>query len=136
MRRRVANATLTALVIAAGSVMVSAPTASAAPYCDSSGYSETSEPMERCTSLDNGILTIHQGSSGVIGTSYYKRSGSTISAKLGYSRSGTSHYASAVSISSGQTKAKTWSLGASAYCSNIIGLMSAGSTYQTPTSHC
>ncbi|MFJ1562566.1 hypothetical protein [Streptomyces mirabilis] len=117
--------------------MVSAPTASAVTYCDSSGYTSTNEPVERCTSLDNGILAIHQGSSGVIGVSYYKSGGSTtISAKLGYSRSGTSHYASAVSISKGQTKTATWSLGASAYCSNIIGLMSAGSTYQTPTSHC
>ncbi|WP_371670157.1 hypothetical protein OG985_22500 [Streptomyces sp. NBC_00289] len=116
--------------------MVSAPTASAVTYCDSSGYTATNEPMERCTSLDNGILAVHQSSSGNVGTEYYKKSGSTISIKLGYSRSGTSHYASAVSISSGQTKRNTWSLGASAYCSNIIGLMSAGSTYQTPTSHC
>ncbi|SED27182.1 hypothetical protein SAMN04490357_4344 [Streptomyces misionensis] len=116
--------------------MISAPTASAITYCDRSGYTATNEPMERCTSLDNGILSVHQASNGVVGTEYYKKSGSTISAKLGYSRSGTSHYASAVSIGSGQTKRVTWSLGASAYCSNIIGLMSAGSTYQTPTSHC
>ncbi|MGM0350876.1 hypothetical protein [Streptomyces sp. Adlamb9] len=93
--------------------------------------------MERCTSLSNGILTVHQGGSGTVGTSYYKKSGSTVSAKLGYSRGGTSHYASAVSIGSGQTKSHTWSLGADAYCSNIFGLMnSGGSTYQTPTSHC
>ncbi len=135
MRRRV-NATLIALAIATGSVMFGAPSASAAPYCDSSGYSATNEPVERCTSLDNGILTVHQGSSGVMSTQYYKSGGSAISAKLGYSRSGTSHYASAVSISKGQTKSHSWSLGADAYCSNIIGLMSSGSTYQTPTSHC
>ncbi|WP_202440849.1 hypothetical protein [Streptomyces sp. SID69] len=117
--------------------MFSAPTASAVTYCDSSGYTATNEPMERCTSLSNGILAIHQGSSGVIGTSYYKSGGSAISASLGYSRSGTTHYKAAVSISSGQTKSTTWSLGADAYCSNIIGLMnSGGDKYQTPTSHC
>ncbi|WP_330289809.1 hypothetical protein [Streptomyces sp. NBC_00576] len=117
--------------------MFSAPTASAISYCDSSGYSETSEPMERCTSLSNGLLGIHQASNGVVGVEYTKSGGSTISAKLGYSRSGTNHYASAVSIAVGQTKRSTWSLGASAYCSNMIGLLSySGGTYQTPTSHC
>ena len=116
--------------------MFGAPTASAAPYCDSAGYTATSEPMERCTTLSNGILTIHQGGSGVMTTQYYKSGGSGISASLGYSRSGTTHYKAAVSISSGQTKNASWSLGADAYCSNIIGLMSSGSTYQTPTSHC
>ncbi|MGC8923524.1 hypothetical protein [Streptomyces griseoaurantiacus] len=136
MRRRV-NVTLAALAIAAGSVMFGAPAASAASYCDSSGYSSTNQPMERCTSLSNGILTVHQSSSGNVGTSYYKSGGSTISAKLGYSRSGTSHYASAVSISQGSTKSHTWSLGASAYCSSIYGLLSySGGTYQTPASHC
>ncbi|KUM77204.1 hypothetical protein [Streptomyces griseorubiginosus] len=117
--------------------MISAPTASAVDYCDSAGFTATSEPMQRCTTLTNGILAVKQASNGLIGTEYYKKSGSAVSIKLGYSRSGTSHYASAVSISSGQTKLKNWSLGESAYCSNIIGLMSAsGSTYQTPTSHC
>ncbi|MEV6699264.1 hypothetical protein AB0M68_19120 [Streptomyces sp. NPDC051453] len=136
MRRR-ANATLAALAIAAGSVMFSAPIASAVTYCDSSGYTSIGEPTERCTSLSNGILAVHQGSSGVVGTSYYKSGGSTISAKLGYSRSGTSHYASSVSIGSGQTKSATWSLGSGAYCSSITGLLSySGGTYQTPSSHC
>ncbi|MEH0513255.1 MULTISPECIES: hypothetical protein [unclassified Streptomyces] len=116
--------------------MVSAPTASAITYCDSSGYAASNEPMHRCSTLDNGILAVKQGSSGIVGTEYYKSGGSAISIKLGYSRSGTSHYTSVGSISSGQTRLRTWALGENAYCSNIIGLMSAGSTYQTPTSHC
>jgi hypothetical protein len=117
--------------------MFSAPVASAAAYCDSSGYTETNEPMERCTSLSNGKLFVKQSSSGVVSTTYSKTGGSTISAQLGYSRSGTSHYASAVSISSGQTKSAKWSLSASAYCTNTIGLLKySGGSYQTPTSHC
>ncbi|GLX54464.1 hypothetical protein Shyhy01_74130 [Streptomyces hygroscopicus subsp. hygroscopicus] len=136
MRRR-ANAVLTAVAIAAGSVMFSAPIASASVYCDNSGYTVTNEPMERCTSLSNGVLVVHQSSSGVVSTTYDKQGGSTISAQLGYSRSGTSHYASAISISSGQTKSATWSLSASAYCTNTIGLLKySGGSYQTPTSHC
>ncbi|MEU7088298.1 hypothetical protein [Streptomyces achromogenes] len=136
MRRR-ANATLLALAIAAGSVMFSAPIASAAPYCDSSGYTSINEPMERCTSLSNGVLIVKQASSGVVSTTYSKTGGSTISAQLGYSRSGTNHYASAVSISSGQTKSAKWSLSESAYCTYTIGLLKySGGSYQTPTSHC
>ncbi|WP_259472063.1 hypothetical protein [Streptomyces shenzhenensis] len=136
MRRR-ANATLIALAIAAGSVMFSAPIASAATYCDNTGYTSISEPIERCTTLSNGVLVVHQASNGVVSTGYDKTGGSTISAQLGYSRSGTAHYANAVSISAGQKKSQTWSLGASAYCSSIIGLLKySGGSYQTPASHC
>ena len=117
--------------------MFSAPLASASTSCDSSGYTSTSEPMERCTTLDNGVLVVHQSSSGVVSTTYDKTGGSTISAQLGYSRSGTSHYAGAVSIGSGQKKSAKWSLSASAYCTNTIGLLKySGGSYQTPTSHC
>lgn len=117
--------------------MFSAPIASAVTYCDSSGYTVTNEPMERCTSLSNGILAVKQSSSGVVSSEYYKSGGSTISAQLGYSRSGTSHYASAVSIAVDTTKRQTWSLSASAYCTNTIGLLKySGGTYQTPPSHC
>lgn len=117
--------------------MFSAPVASAVTYCDSAGYTSTNEPMERCTSLTNGILAVKQASGGVVGVEYYKSGGSTISAQLGYSRSGTSHYSSAVSIAVGQTKRSTWSLAASAYCTSTIGLLKySGGTYQTPSSHC
>jgi len=117
--------------------MFSAPVASAAAYCDSSGYTATNEPMERCTKLSNGILIVHQSFSGVVSTTYAKTGGSTISAQLGYSRSGTSRYAGAVSIASGQTKSATWSLSASAYCTSTIGLLTySGGSYQTPASHC
>lgn len=136
MRRR-SNATLVALAIAAGSVMFSAPSASAVTYCSSSGYTVTSEPMERCTKLSNGILAVKQSSSGVVATEYYKSGGSTISAKLGYSRGGNSHYGSYISISSGSTKRQTWSLSASSYCTSTYGLLSySGGTFQTPSSHC
>ncbi|MET8831707.1 hypothetical protein ABZX40_38425 [Streptomyces sp. NPDC004610] len=135
--RRIANTALVALAITAGSVMFGAPSASANSYCSSSGYTETGEPMERCTTLSNGILTVKQASSGVVSTAYYKSGGSTISARLGYSRSGSSHYKPAVSIAVGATSRATWSLSASAYCTSTIGLLSySGGTYQTPASHC
>ncbi|MFF4867481.1 hypothetical protein ACFY3J_38755 [Streptomyces sp. NPDC001231] len=135
--RRIANTTLVVLALAAGSVMFGAPTASAITYCDSSGYTSTNEPMERCTKLSNGILAIKQAGSGIVATEYYKSGGSTISAQLGYSRAGTSHYAGAVSIASGATKKQTWSLSANAYCTSTIGLLKySGGTFQTPASHC
>ncbi|MGW4599564.1 hypothetical protein ACWEOA_30390 [Streptomyces sp. NPDC004457] len=135
-----ANATLIALAIAAGSVMFSTPAASAAAasfYCDSSGYTALNVPMQRCTSLSNGVLYVLQASNGNVTTGYDKTGGSAISAQLGYSRGGTSHYAGAVSISSGQNKSHTWALSESSYCTSTIGLLSySGGTYQTPSSHC
>jgi hypothetical protein len=117
--------------------MFGAPAASAVTYCDSSGHTVTGLPTERCTSLSNGILAVSQNSNGLVSTEYYKSGGSTISAKLGYSRSGTSHYGSAVSIAVGATKRATWSLGASTFCTSTVGLLSySGGTYQTPASHC
>ncbi|EFF90911.1 hypothetical protein [Streptomyces sp. e14] len=135
--RTKANATLIALAFAAGSVMFSAPAASAAAYCSGSGWTATNEPMERCTSLDNGILYNKQISGSTIYTTYSKTGGSTISAKLGYIHSGTTTYAAAVSIASGQTVKKSFSVSSGWYCDSIIGVMSAnGTKYQTPATHC
>ncbi len=117
--------------------MFSTPAASAATYCSNGGYTATGEPMSRCTELDNGILYVHQAGNGNVTTGYDKTGGSAISAQLGYSRGGTSHYVSAVSISSGQNKSHTWALAESAYCTSTIGLLKyTGGSYQTPASHC
>ncbi|GAA3376832.1 hypothetical protein GCM10020367_50090 [Streptomyces sannanensis] len=132
-----ANVTLTALAIAAGSVMFSAPTASAAAYCSSSGYTATNEPMERCTTLSNGILYNKQTSGTTVYATYSKTGGSTISVRLGYTYSGSTTYSSSFSISSGQTVQKSWGLGSSAYCKSMAGVLTySGGTFQTPSTHC
>ncbi|WP_217128248.1 hypothetical protein [Streptomyces sp. AC558_RSS880] len=64
-------------------------------------------------------------------------SGSTISARLGYSMSGTTKYASAVSIAAGQNKQKSWTVSGDKACLNSVGLLSySGGSYQTPAAHC
>ncbi|MFJ6661582.1 hypothetical protein ACIQNG_35320 [Streptomyces sp. NPDC091377] len=136
MRSR-ANATLATLVIAAGSVMLSAPTASAAAYCSSSGYSSTNEPMERCTKLSNGVLYNKQTSGTNVYTTYSKTGGSTVSVRLGYTYAGTTKYSPYFSISSGSTVKKSWTLGSSAYCKSMTGVLNySGGTFQTPSTHC
>lgn len=136
MRSRT-NVTLTALAIAAGSVMFSAPAASAAAYCSGSGYTATNEPMERCTTLSNGILYNKQVSGTTVYTTYSKTGGSTVSIRLGYTYGGSTKYSSYFSISSGQTQKRSWGLGASAYCKSMTGVLNySGGTFQTPTTHC
>jgi hypothetical protein len=136
MRSR-ANVMLTALAIAAGSVMFSAPTASAAAYCSGSGYTATNEPMERCTTLSNGILYNKQISGTTVYTTYSKTGGSTVSVRLGYTYSGSTTYSAYFSISSGETEKRSWGLGSSAYCKSMTGVLNySGGTFQTPTTHC
>ncbi|MDL2080747.1 hypothetical protein QNN03_30305 [Streptomyces sp. GXMU-J15] len=51
--------------------------------------------------------------------------------------SGSTKYSSSFSISSGETKSKSWSKSGSYMCYNSVGLLSySGGTYQTPAAHC
>lgn len=109
-------------------------------YCSSSGYTASGDPHERCTSLSNGVLyhSKRANSSGTnLTTGYDKDGGSTISARLGYSMSGSTVYASAVSIGSGSNVKKSWTVPGDKACLNSVGLLSySGGTYQTPAAHC
>ncbi|MEV7856794.1 hypothetical protein ACFVZJ_37275 [Streptomyces sp. NPDC058322] len=131
------NVTLTALAIAAGSVMFGAPTASAAAYCSNSGYTATGEPMERCSTLSNGILYNKQSSGTTVATTYAKTGGSAVSVRLGYTYGGSTTYSSYFSISSGQTVKKSWGLSDTAFCKSMTGVLNySGGTFQTPSTHC
>ncbi|WP_338781149.1 hypothetical protein [Streptomyces sp. DG1A-41] len=133
------SAAVIACTIAAGSVLFSAPAASAAAYCDSAGYTASNDPTERCTSLSNGILYHKKTNSAPtnIYTTYSKTGGSKTSVKLGYSMRGDTHYSASISISSGQTKQKSWKLTGDYGCYNSTGLLKySGGTYQTPAAHC
>ncbi|MDF3140697.1 MULTISPECIES: hypothetical protein [unclassified Streptomyces] len=133
------SAALIACAIAAGSVMFSAPAASAAAYCDSSGYTAIGLPIERCTSLSNGVL-VHKkdyNNPTKLWTHYGKTGGSTVSVRLGYSLSGSTTYSSYFSISSGQTVTKYWEKSGSYMCYNSVGVLNySGGTDQTPAAHC
>jgi hypothetical protein len=133
------SAAVIACGIAAGSIMFSAPAASAAAACDSSGYTASGLPIERCTSLSNGKLYHKKdgNSPTTLWTTYSKTGGSSVSIRLGYSLSGSTVYSSYFSIGSGQTVQKSWSKSGSYMCYNSTGLLNySGGTFQTPTAHC
>ncbi|MYW48975.1 hypothetical protein [Streptomyces sp. SID161] len=119
--------------------MFSAPTASAAAYCDHAGYTASGEPMERCSSLSNGVLINKQtlvDNNTAVYTTYDKTGGSTVTVRLGYVYNGT-HLSDAFSISSGHTVRKHFGAPADAFCQSMTGLLSSsGSLYQTPSTHC
>ncbi|MFE6940180.1 hypothetical protein [Streptomyces chartreusis] len=138
MRTKTSAAVL-ACAIAAGSVLISAPTASAAAYCDSSGYTATSSPTDRCSKLSNGILYHKKTNSSptVISTQYSKTGGSKVSVRLGYSMSGSTTYSTYSSISAGQTVTKSWRKTGDYGCYNSTGILNySGGTFQTPAAHC
>ncbi|MGW1593013.1 hypothetical protein [Streptomyces sp. NPDC002343] len=136
------KAVVISCAIAAGTLMLGAPTASASGYyCDSSGYMSDNTPTHRCTTLSNGVLAHWKAYSGstdtTIITAYSKTGGSTISARLGYTLGGSTHYGSYQSISSGNTKSTSWEKTGDYYCSSTVGLLNySGGTYQTPSAHC
>lgn len=138
--RSKASAALFAGAMAVGSVMFSAPVASAAVACSSSGYTPSNEPMERCTSLSNGTLYHKKAASSTgtaIYTTYSKEDGTAVSVRLGYSMGGSTVYSSYFTISSGQTVKKTFSKSGDYVCSSSIGLLNySGGTFQTPSAHC
>ncbi|MEU5398869.1 hypothetical protein ABZ348_06155 [Streptomyces sp. NPDC005963] len=139
MRSKTSAATL-ACALAAGTIMFSAPAASANSYCSSSGYTAGGSPSHRCTSLSNGILTHGKWDDYPytgIRTIYYKSGGSAVSIRLGYTMSGSTTYSSYFTISSGQTTTKNWSKFGDYRCYNSTGVLQySGGTYQTPAAHC
>lgn len=131
------SATLIAAALAAGSVMFSAPAASAAAYCSSSGWTSTNEPMERCTELSNGILYNKQTSEPKVFTTYSKTGGSSVRVRLGYTYRGSTHYSSYFTIGSGETVKKGFSPSGFRYCQSVTGVLNySGGTFQTPSTHC
>ncbi|MFC9795260.1 hypothetical protein [Streptomyces sp. NPDC057695] len=137
------RAAVLAAALAAGSVLVSAPTASANSYCSSSGYTEGGFPNLRCTKLTNGVLShgkrdLYPTFGTGVTTTYYKSGGSAVSVRLGWSLGGGSTtYSSYFTISSGQTVTKSWQTSVNNLCLNSTGFLSySGGTFQTPAAHC
>ncbi|GAA3305030.1 hypothetical protein [Streptomyces cinereospinus] len=137
--RNKTSALLLASAMAAGSVLLSAPAASAAAYCSSDGYTVTGLPIERCTTLSNGVL-VHKkdyNNPTRIWTTYDKTGGSTVSVRLGYTLSGGTTYSGYFSISSGQTVQRSWSRSGAFMCYSSTGLLDySGGHFQTPAAHC
>ncbi|MFF9483154.1 hypothetical protein [Streptomyces sp. NPDC014733] len=89
-----------------------------------------------CTSLSGGALFHQKYTNDKAATWYVKTSGSKISGKLGFTKSGKQQWGSHFSQSSGTTKRNTWS--GVTYCSSTVGLLSVDGqqTYQTPLTTC
>ncbi|GAA5613278.1 hypothetical protein Spla01_04451 [Streptomyces platensis] len=88
--------------------------------------------LDVCTEISNGVLLMNSTGKGTyLDVSYDKKSGGSISRKVGYPRSGTNHWSSTKKCSTSPIASKQWPPSAS--CSPDVGLLySGGRTYQTP----
>lgn len=134
------SASVFACAFAVGSVMVSAPSASANSYCSSSGHTAIGSPAARCTSLSNGVVTHSKHDAypyTSIRTIYHKSGGSTVNVRLGYTMSGSTTYSGYFNISSGQTQTRSWSVFGDVRCYGSIGVLNySGGSFQTPVATC
>ncbi|MER5276209.1 hypothetical protein ABT025_10690 [Streptomyces sp. NPDC002809] len=94
-----------------------------------------------CTSLSSGAVfhskTVNGSGNTVITTRYKKTSGSSITAKLGYTYAGTTYWGSTFTQSSGTEKTKTWTRTGDVFkCRATVGIMnvSGQGNFQTPVS--
>ncbi|WNI16032.1 hypothetical protein [Actinacidiphila sp. ITFR-21] len=106
-------------------------TAPATAGCPGDGHLDTNYV---CTSLSGGGLFHRKYTNDVISTWYTKTGGSAITAKLGFSASGKTHWGGSFTESSGQTKTANWSGTGVAYCTLTVGLISVAGQgmFQTP----
>ncbi|MYT33092.1 hypothetical protein GTY73_30925 [Streptomyces sp. SID8354] len=89
-----------------------------------------------CSSLSSGALFHQKFTNDKASTSYKKTGGSSISARLGFNRAGTTKWSGWFSQGSGTTKSYSWS--GVTYCSSTVGLLEVKGqqTFQTPLASC
>ncbi|MEU6884701.1 hypothetical protein ABZ918_05665 [Streptomyces viridosporus] len=89
---------------------------------------------DRCTALSNGVLSVHTVKDGShVRVNYYRTGGGSLTAKLGYERSGTSVFSANINMSTAPFHyERSWSTSTS--CSAFYGklLTSGGTLYITP----
>lgn len=109
------------------------PASAAVTSCPRDGYITQGD---RCTTLDNGFLSIHLANKGTsVHVGYYRKSGGSLTGKLGYERGGSTVYSSNINMSNTPFHYdKTWSAGST--CNATYGkLYAGGSTYITPPAY-
>lgn len=145
MRKKAIAVTASALMMAAGMGAASAQAATDGDFtakqgCPSSGKVSSTHS---CTSLSGGI--VHHlksiGQNGVtIRTRYEKNnSGSKITAKLGYSYSGSTYWGGSFTQNNNTTKSKEWVRASwQTHCYTTTGLLSVTGQgqFQTPAASC
>ncbi|WP_382466501.1 hypothetical protein ACFIN9_40915 [Streptomyces noursei] len=89
-----------------------------------------------CTSLSSGELYHRKYTNNQASTWYTKTSGSGITARVGYNRSGSTQWSGWFSQSSGTTKTGNWAN--VTYCSGTVGLLQVEGqqTFQTHLTAC
>ncbi|MFD0141451.1 MULTISPECIES: hypothetical protein [unclassified Streptomyces] len=88
----------------------------------------------RCSSLSNGVLSTYSTSTGnYVHVAYYRKSGGSLTAKLGHERSSVNNWWAYQNMSSVPFHYEQMK-GLTASCSPMIGKLytSAGATYSTP----
>ncbi|GGX24614.1 hypothetical protein [Streptomyces lomondensis] len=109
------------------------PASAAVTSCPNDGYITRGD---RCTTLSNGYLSIHLANSGTyVHVGYYRKSGGSLTGKLGWERGGTNHWSSSINMSKTPFHYdESWS--ASKSCSATYGkLYASGQTYATPPAY-
>ncbi|WP_407548678.1 hypothetical protein QOM21_05940 [Streptomyces sp. Pv4-95] len=89
-----------------------------------------------CTTLGSGELYHQKYTNNRASTWYKKTGGGSITARVGYNRSGSTAWSGWFSQSSGTTKTGSWSN--VTYCAGTVGLLEVRGqqTYQTPLANC
>ncbi|MFD0150927.1 hypothetical protein ACWGQ4_14240 [Streptomyces sp. NPDC055721] len=107
--------------------------AAGATTCPSDGWITR---WDRCTKLDNGILSMSTTTTGnYVSVNYYRTKSGSLTAKLGYERSSVNYWWANQNMTTAPFHYNK-SSGISASCSAIIGKLytSGGVTYTTPAS--
>ncbi|MGW8352341.1 hypothetical protein [Streptomyces wedmorensis] len=131
-RRSTARAMAAVAALTASVSLATAPSAfaSGATSCPRDGYITKGD---RCTTLTGGILSVRTSSPGSsVDVNYYRTSSGSLSAKLGYERSGSSVYSSYINMSTPMHYSKLFTYSSS--CAVVYGklLTSGGTLYVTP----
>ncbi|MEU7697561.1 hypothetical protein [Streptomyces sp. NPDC039028] len=130
-RRSTARAMAAVALVTASVSLAAAPSALAAgaTSCPRDGYITMGD---RCTTLTGGILSVSVSTGNYTNVNYYRTSSGSLSAKLGYERSGVSGYSSYINMSTPMHYNKTFTFSQS--CAAVYGklLTSGGSLYITP----
>jgi hypothetical protein len=131
MRSGIRAAIVGAVAVAALGLNVAPSSAAGATSCPRDGHITDGD---RCTTLDNGVLSVGTVSAGnYVRVNYYRTGGGSLSAKLGYECSGSSVYSGFINMNNTPFHyERSWSPSAS--CAAFYGKLvtSGGTTYITP----
>jgi hypothetical protein len=128
MRKEIRNAVIVGLAVTFPLITAAPAMATGVTSCPSDGNPGGGQ---RCTTLSNGVLSV-RGSSTYAAVNYYRKSGGSLTGRIGWERNGANTWDSYQDMSAAPFHYfKQWSTSKS--CSPLVGKLNAGgSTYATP----